>query len=370
MVLQDKPSADVLPANDELHVDRRRRPGKSYCTYVSEPVNANWDKQLARAALWTLLAGNGWLKWTWNPKLGAPTSSRRPSSRSSRTPTPRTSPRALRHPLSSSWTPSRSTSCGAELKAGTARVRRPPARHLLQGMGSAPVLNGVTVNELWRKPSRRYPNGQYTVWSGTEQLVPPGDLPYEHLKLRGGPALHAHRLHRAPDSMYYRSPVSYLRSAQMLLNKYHAQRIMIRENFANPKWWVPAELDLEEMPRRQAPPGPARHQPERPAQARADPGRVDARQRRRRGHRGADDAHCRPARGQPGAGPRPCRGRQGDRAAQGVRRGPLQGHARLDRPEHRRGLVAAAHARQAVREGRGHAPDLLARGPARGQARS
>jgi hypothetical protein len=48
--------------------------------------------------------------------------------------------------------------------------------------------------------------------------------------------------------MYYRSPVSYLRSAQMLFNKYHAQRIMIRENFANPKWWVPSELELEEMP--------------------------------------------------------------------------------------------------------------------------
>jgi hypothetical protein len=34
----------------------------------------------------------------------------------------------------------------------------------------------------------------------------------------------------------------------MQLNKYHAQRIMIREAFANYKWWIPAELELEEMP--------------------------------------------------------------------------------------------------------------------------
>jgi hypothetical protein len=34
----------------------------------------------------------------------------------------------------------------------------------------------------------------------------------------------------------------------MLLNKYHAQKIMNRESFANGKWWVPAELELEELP--------------------------------------------------------------------------------------------------------------------------
>ncbi len=34
----------------------------------------------------------------------------------------------------------------------------------------------------------------------------------------------------------------------MELNKYHAQRITVREKFSNPKWWVPLELELEEMP--------------------------------------------------------------------------------------------------------------------------
>jgi hypothetical protein len=62
------------------------------------------------------------------------------------------------------------------------------------------------------------------------------------------PAVHAARVHRAPDSLHYMSPVKYLRSPQMELNKYHAQRIMIREKFANPKWWIPSELELQETP--------------------------------------------------------------------------------------------------------------------------
>jgi len=39
-----------------------------------------------------------------------------------------------------------------------------------------------------------------------------------------------------------------MRSGQMELNSYHAQRIMIRKAWANPKWYVPSELQLEKMP--------------------------------------------------------------------------------------------------------------------------
>src|SRR5438045_2893945 len=54
-VLSDKPSADVLPADDEILSIGAASLSKAYCTYVSEPTNANWDRQLARAALWALI---------------------------------------------------------------------------------------------------------------------------------------------------------------------------------------------------------------------------------------------------------------------------------------------------------------------------
>jgi hypothetical protein len=71
-VLSDKPSADVLPADDEILSIGDASLSKAYCTYVSEPTNANWDRQLTRAALWALIAGNGWIKWTWSEKLERP----------------------------------------------------------------------------------------------------------------------------------------------------------------------------------------------------------------------------------------------------------------------------------------------------------
>ncbi|MGZ6852648.1 MAG: portal protein [Mycobacteriaceae bacterium] len=249
-VLQDKPSADVLPADDEILSIGAADLSKAYCTYVSEPTNANWDRQLARAALWAMIAGNGWMKFTWSTKLERPDII--PPSYFEVFPDPYAKEFGkARYVIHSQFMDREQVYelWGKDIPAGASESIDPQRASLLQGMGSAPVLNGVTVNELWAKPSRRHPKGQYVVWSGTEQLVPAGDLPYEHLKLRGGrlPFTHIGCIER-PDSLFYRSPVSYLRSAQMLLNKYHAQKVMNREAFANAKWWVPSELDLEELP--------------------------------------------------------------------------------------------------------------------------
>lgn len=243
-VLSDKPSADVLPATDDLLAIGDAAVSKAYCTYVSEPVNANWDKVLARASLWSLLAGNGYVKWTWDAQNKCP--SIIPPSFFEIFPDPYAKDFGkARYVVHSQFMDVEQVyeAWGVTLKAG-ASAADPMRTELLRGMGSAPVLSGVTVNELWHKPSRRYPEGLYTVWSGNETITAPGALPYDHKRL---PFTQVGCIER-PDSMYYKSPVSYLRSAQMILNKYHAQRIMVRERFANPKWWVPAELELEVLP--------------------------------------------------------------------------------------------------------------------------
>ena len=115
-------------------------------------------------------------------------------------------------------------------------------------MGAAPVLQGVTVNELWMKPCRRHKQGLFAVWAGKTMLVAPGPLPYPHLiKHKMLPFTQVGCIER-PDSAYYISPVQYLRPAQMELNKAHAQGLLTRDRFSNLKWWIDADLQLEHMP--------------------------------------------------------------------------------------------------------------------------
>jgi hypothetical protein len=70
--LQDKPSADVLPATDDYMAALDQDVNKAYLNYVMEPVNANWDLQLSIAVLWALITPSGWIKWVWDPVMQRP----------------------------------------------------------------------------------------------------------------------------------------------------------------------------------------------------------------------------------------------------------------------------------------------------------
>ena len=131
-----------------------------------------------------------------------------------------------------------------EVKPASQSRTDPLKTALLREMGQSPVLNGVQVNELWMRPNRRYPKGRFCVWAGNEFLIEPTDFPYEHGRL---PFTQLGSV-PIPGAPHFNSAVSFLRAPQMELNKYHAQRLMIRETFANPKWWIPAELELANPP--------------------------------------------------------------------------------------------------------------------------
>jgi hypothetical protein len=121
---------------------------------------------------------------------------------------------------------------------------------LLRGMGSAPVLSGVTVHELWQKPTRDKPRGQYAVWTSDQFLQEPTDLPYNHLHRLDTKRLPFTQIGciERPDSQHFMSPVEYLRPAQMEFNQYRAQKIMAREAFVNYKWWIDTDIDMESLP--------------------------------------------------------------------------------------------------------------------------
>jgi len=245
MALQDKPSADVLTPTADLPDQSDSAVAGAYVDWVSEPVNANFPRQNSRAHLWALVAGSAYLKWVWNKQEKRPDII--PVSFFEGYPDPYAREFGkCRYFIHSQFMDVEQVYdvFGVEVSPGKAEEADLMRTELLRGMGSAPVLNGVTVNELWMKPCRRYPDGLFVVWTGRDQLVAPGPLPYRHKRL---PFTQIGVIER-PDSLHFMSPVKYLRSAQMALNLYHAQKIMNRNLFANPKWWLPKELALDEDP--------------------------------------------------------------------------------------------------------------------------
>jgi hypothetical protein len=243
--LQSKPTLDVLPATDDPIDQSEASVALAYLRNLTQPQVADLDNELSDATLWALLPGPGYLKWFYNTKED------RPDVVSCSPFDIYTDPfaknfRKSRYVIHSQFMDVEQVydSWGVEVKADEVQKADLIRSAMMREMGSAPVLNGITVNELWMKPNRRHEKGLYVVWAGNKQLAAPSDFPYKHGKL---PFTQLGSIPR-PNSLHYDSAVKYLRPAQMELNKYHAQRIAIRETFANPKWWVPSELELEAPP--------------------------------------------------------------------------------------------------------------------------
>lgn len=248
--LQERPTGDVLPATADYLDLTDARVAKAWIAQKSDPMALDYDTKLSRATQWAILAGNGYLKWLWDkdeygkknePCLYAPSFFE-----------------VYLDPYAKMFADCRYIiqSCfmdveqvydkyGVDVKGGSQQADEAKTA-LLRGMGCAPALSGVVVNELWQKPSRRYPEGRYGVWTGNHTLVPTDKLPYRHLiENRMLPYTQLGVIER-PDSPYYMSPVQYLRPAQMELNVAHNQAFALRRNFANGKVFLPDGLELNE----------------------------------------------------------------------------------------------------------------------------
>jgi hypothetical protein len=244
-VLQDRPSPDVVPPTIDLVDVMDSNVAAAYCDHVADPTEANFDRALNRAGLWSVITGMGFMKWVWDPN------------EKKHCILPCNWFDIFLDPYATDFTKNRYIihsqfldpeqvyeAWGVTVKPGAVQKADLARTQLIRGMGSAPVLSGVTVNELWMKPCKKHPRGLYVVWSGTDVLVAPQPLPYNHQRL---PFTAIGCIER-PDSQYFMSPVTFLRPAQMELNKVHAQEILAREKFANHKWLIPAEAELEEEP--------------------------------------------------------------------------------------------------------------------------
>ncbi len=242
--LQDEPTIDVLPATDDPIAISDTAVTQAYLTWLFDENQTNFQAKLSRAVHWAMM-GEGYLKWVYNPRL------KRPDVVACSPLDVYVDPYAMewdqvRYIVHSQFMDVEQVFdiWGKEIKPNETAQADPIKSRLLQQMGTAPVLSGAIVNELWMKPCRRYPSGLYAVWTKHERLVEPMEYPYKHGKL---PFSLIGVIPR-PGSLHYSSPAKYMISGQMELNKYHAQKIMIREAHSNPKWWIPSELELESMP--------------------------------------------------------------------------------------------------------------------------
>lgn len=241
--LSNRPSVDVLPASEDPRDISAANVALAYLRWLAEPQVGDFNTELSDATFWALVAGEGYIKWVYNSR------EQRPDFLS-------VSPLDVyADPFATKFNKARwviheqfmdvqevEDKYGKKVKETAADADRAA---LLREMGQAPVLRGAVVNELWVRPGgKRYPQGLFVVWSGKDILVEPQPFPYRHGQL---PFSQLGCIPR-PKTPHYTCPVKYLRSPQMELNKYHAQKLMSREAFANPKWWIPAELELEQDP--------------------------------------------------------------------------------------------------------------------------
>ena len=240
--MQSKPVADVLPANDDYLAQGDAAVANAYINYLQEPNVGNWEAVMWDANMWALIANEAYIKWVYDPKEDRPTFLFCPS-------TDIYSDPYCRDFYKARWV-IHSQFLDPEQVYDVYNVEVPPSKiesadlqrtQLLQEMGQVPIMSGCTVNELWLKPSRRYPKGLFRVWSGRTVLVESQDFPYAHGEL---PFTVMGGIPR-PNSKHYASPVTFLRAPQAELNRYHAQRFLTRQNWALLKLWLPEEIELE-----------------------------------------------------------------------------------------------------------------------------
>lgn len=243
---QHAPVPEVLPSSIDANTASSTEVAQLYIDDICTPAKADWAAVKSCVDLWAVICGEGWIKW---PYDGA---SKRPdivpcSPFEIYPDAGATRQRDMRRIIHSRFM-SQDLAYelfGRELPKGTAGNRDDVRSEIMKEMGYSGYGAGVTVNEFWELPSRRYAQGRYVIWSGQE-LVYQDKFPYKHGMLPFSQV----GVIPVPGALHMHSPLKFMRPGQMELNKYHAQRTTIRENFANVKWWLDSTLadSMKRMP--------------------------------------------------------------------------------------------------------------------------
>ena len=251
MALNTRPTADVLPANNDPMAISNANVLLAYLNWLASEQVADFDGVLAQAALWALASGEGWIKWTWDSEKEHANGKGRGdiTAPSPLDVYPDAYARDLDHARYIFHRQFMDVDqiqdlYGVKVEPQSVASDDPNRAALMAQMGMAGVLEGAPVTEYWMKPNHQFPRGLFAVWSGKYTLVPPTNFPYDHHQL---PFTLVGSIPR-PGQLHYTCAVETMRPEQMELNNYHAQTIMLQRFHSNPKWWIPEELQLQALP--------------------------------------------------------------------------------------------------------------------------
>jgi hypothetical protein len=243
--LQDKPPVDVMPATDDQKDISTAEVAKALLDMQMLPTVANFDRKRRRAVLWAIICAEGYLKWVWDSAKNQPAIVPCSAFEGYPTPTRATSKGAVRHPLQVHGPRAGLRHLGGRRRQ--AGRSRPPTRcgpSCSRGMGSrrSSTASRSTSSGTSRRaatPRACTPRGR-----GQQFLVPPGPLPYDHKML----PFTQHRRASSGPTPHYFSPGHLPALGPDGVQPVPRAADHVRENFANGKWWIPNELQMEQMP--------------------------------------------------------------------------------------------------------------------------
>jgi hypothetical protein len=219
---------------------------QAYLDELIGPSQIAWDTVRAEGLLWAVSAGTGWFKWFYNAAKGRPDVIAVSPFDVAIDPYVK-SYKDARYIIHTQFMDTEQVYDEYNVKPkneGAERIDSLKAT-VLSAMGYAPALTGVSINELWMRPTRRFPEGRYAVWTdGGQVIVDPGPTPYKHLRLPQSTGLPFTQIGMVPvpGVPYYHSVVKTARPLQMELNDFHKQTLIARKAFANPKWFIDAAM--------------------------------------------------------------------------------------------------------------------------------
>lgn len=234
------PRAEVSPTTADAHDRSDARVAQAYLDDLMSPTKADWAGTRSAALLWAIIMGTGWLKWVYDAEKERPDCLA-------------LSPfDVVIDPYVQAFADARYAIHTQFMDVGQVDDKfgiavpdegREEVDSIHSGvvasMGYAPALTGVSVHELWMRPTRKHPRGRYAVWTGSGRvLVAPTDHPYAHMQL---PFTIVGNV-PVPGVPYYHAVTKYLRPGQMALNAAHSQLFASTKAFGSPKLFMDAEL--------------------------------------------------------------------------------------------------------------------------------
>lgn len=246
-ILKNAPTPIAMPVSESMDDLVTARIASAWFRQLQEEWR--FDRRLRSAVSWALATGNGFLKWWWDSAQKLPRCTVTPPFELFFDPYATNTMDARWVIHSQFMAEDMALSLYGSKNAPSLRVSKTGSRYPtasvsdgLQADSDRRSLDGVTVHEFWQPPNPMDRDGAFVAFT-EDGILYESEFPYAHARIPFTQIGHIERT----GSMWYRSGMDALRSLQDELNRTEAQ-IVENRNLSQGKWWVPSEVQLEDMP--------------------------------------------------------------------------------------------------------------------------